>query len=128
MVHIWCWFLSKCLQILQEVFLKYVLSKYQLIVSEDATCVDETYTLRKDPSRDILTRWRVIGVIAMFVHDSNWKVLKSSIWIQKKYTRRELPVFFVVSTQDAVSVTWKISHKECNICLLSLFVSFSTAI
>lgn len=88
-VHIWWWFLN-CLQILQEVFLKLILSKYQLIVSEDATGVQRWDTLRKDQSQGILICW---AVVPMFVNILSWKVLNRSIWIQKKYTRRDYHSF-----------------------------------
>lgn len=47
--------LSNCLLLLEEIFMKPALSKYQQNVSENATGVQMSHTLTKNPSRGILT-------------------------------------------------------------------------
>lgn len=62
----------------------------------------------------------VTVVMTMLAYDLNWKVFRGSIWIQKKYTWRELPVFFMVSTHNAISVTCKIiAYCRKNIIIVS---------
>lgn len=85
-------------------------------------CADESHTLRKNPSQGILTCWRVITVVPMFVKvlilvifedklksfELIWEVNMNSEEIHTE----GLPLFCVVFTWDAVAVMCKILQNK----------------
>lgn len=101
-----------CKQLLAD-FAGSILEMYSLKVSANCQrrcyrCAEMRLALWGKIQVEISSHAGVTVVMTMWAYDLNWKVFKGSIWIQKKYTWRELPVFFVVSTHNAVSVTCKI--------------------